>query len=132
MLTSSTIKKYEKYSVAELLKKCQTVFNAWIRFRDKDLGCISCGAWSNPQAGHYLSQGHHSALRFNENNVNRQCLKCNNFLHGNLINYRIGLVKKIGEARVQSLEDYPKAAHKWNRFDLILKIEDYKTRLKGK
>lgn len=120
------IQKYSKYSVPQLLKKAQIVFNKWIRERDKDLGCISCGSWSNPQAGHYLSQGHHSALRFNEFNVNRQCLRCNSFLHGNLINYRIGLVKKIGEDKVNELETYSKSAHRWDRFTLISLITKYK------
>ena len=129
-MDSNTIQRYSKYSLAELKTKAQKVFNAWIRKRDEGLPCISCGSGTPTQACHYLSQGHHSALRYNEDNTHLGCIKCNLFLHGNLINYRKGLVKKIGEARVQSLEDYPKTAHKWNRFDLIIKIEDYKTRLK--
>lgn len=129
-MDAKDIQKYNKFTVPQLLKKCQIVFNKWIRERDKDLPCISCQNGRVEQAGHFLSQGHHSILRFNENNTNGQCVRCNHFLSGNLINYRKGLVKKIGEARVQSLEDYPKKAHKWNRFELIEKLEDYKARLK--
>ena len=125
-MTSGTIKKYDKYSVAELKKKAQVVFNKWIRERDKEETCISCGSWSSPQCGHYMSQGHHSALRFNEDNCSRQCLRCNNYLHGNLINYRIGLVKKIGEDRVRQLEETPKKAFNWDRFSLVNVIEKYK------
>ena len=125
-MTSETIKKYSKYSVAELKKKAQVVFNKWIRERDKYETCISCGSCSSPQCGHYLSQGHHSSLRYNEYNCNRQCLRCNNFLHGNLINYRIGLIKKIGEDRVRQLEETPKKAYNWDRFSLINIIEKYK------
>ena len=132
MLTSSTIKKYEKYSVAQLLKKCQTVFNKFIRERDKDLPCISCGTGIGANAGHYLSQGHHSALRFNEVNTNGQCIRCNLFLSGHLIGYRKGLIKRYGEAKVLELEAMPKTAYKWDKYTLILKIEDYKERLKGK
>lgn len=125
-MDAKAIQKYSKYSVPQLLKKCQIVFNRFIRERDKDETCISCGGWASPQAGHYMSAGHHSALRFHEDNVNRQCLRCNNFLHGNLINYRKGLVKKIGEERVKYLEDFPKKAFKWDRFSIIEKIEKYK------
>ncbi len=45
----------------KLLKKAQDKFNAHIRERDKELGCISCGN-EVQQAGHYFSQGQHSAL----------------------------------------------------------------------
>lgn len=127
---ANTLRKYDKYPVAELKKKAQVVFNKFIRLRDKDLPCISCGSWSTPQAGHYMSAGHHSALRFNEDNTSRQCIKCNNFLSGNLINYRKGLVKKIGLERVEFLETYPKKAYIWDRFSLIEIIEKYKEKIK--
>lgn len=87
-----------------LLKKAQDVFNAFIRNRDRDKGCISCGG-EVQQAGHYFSQGHHSSLRFNEMNVHGQCIKCNCYLHGNLINYRKGLIRRYGEIAVNKLEE---------------------------
>lgn len=124
-MTASEIKKFEKYSVPQLLKKCQTVFNKFIRNRDAGQPCISCGSGTPNHAGHYLSQGHHSSLRFDENNTNLQCVRCNVFLHGNLINYRIGLIKKIGEEEVMKLEIMPKKAFKWDRFTLIEKILFY-------
>jgi len=108
-----------------LLKKAQIIFNKWIRERDKDNGCISCGA-EVQHAGHYYSQGHHSALRFNEMNVNGQCLRCNNFLHGNLINYRKGLVRKHGEDKVLMLESGVNKVKKWSRVELLAIIQLYK------
>jgi len=110
----------------KLLAKAQTVFNKWIRERDDSLGCISC---SSPveHAGHYYSAGHYSALRFFEYNVNGQCLRCNNFLHGNLINYRKGLVKRYGEGTVIVLETQAdlRKSTKWSRTELELIIEKY-------
>jgi len=108
-----------------LLKKAQDVFNKWVRTRDKDFGCISCGA-AIDHAGHYLSQGHHSALRYNEMNVNGQCLRCNTFLHGNVINYRKGLVKKYGEEKVLMLESNRAHTKKWSRFELEAIVNEYK------
>ena len=125
-MDSKTIQKYSKYSVAELRKKAQKVFNAWIRKRDEGLPCISCGSGTPTQACHYLSQGHHSALRYSEDNVHLGCIRCNLFLHGNLINYRKGLVKKIGEDKVIALENTPRQAYKWDKFSLIAIIEKYK------
>lgn len=99
-----------------LLKRAQIVFNAFIRTRDQDKGCISCSG-EVQQAGHYLSQGHHSGLRFNEVNTNGQCVRCNCFLHGNLINYRQGLIKRYGEEKVLLLERSI-SFKKWSRFEL--------------
>lgn len=125
-LSVSIIQKYAKLSTVKLKQKAQTVFNKWIRERDKELPCISCQTGTPTQAGHYLSQGHHSALRYNEYNTNAQCVRCNMFLSGNLINYRKNLVKKIGEDKVVELENTSRKAYSWDRFTLIDLIEKYK------
>jgi len=111
----------------KLLAKAQIVFNRWIRFRDKDKGCISCGSQIT-EAGHYYSQGHHSALRFNEVNVNSQCTRCNKWMHGNLINYRHGLVKRYSQTEIDLLDSVGtrNAAKKWSRVELEIIIEKYK------
>lgn len=108
-----------------LLKKAQIVFNKWIRCRDADKGCISCGR-EVTEAGHYLSQGHHSAFRFSEFNTNGQCTRCNCFLHGNLINYRKGLAKRYGEEKVLMLENSGNKIKKWSKFELDWIIINYK------
>lgn len=108
-----------------LLKKAQKIFNAWVRARDKDKRCVSCGA-EVQQAGHYLSQGHHSKVRFNEVNTNGQCIRCNCFLHGNLIEYRKGLIKRYGEQKVLFLESTGKGVKKWSRVELEAIIQTYK------
>jgi hypothetical protein len=36
--------------------------------------------------------------------VHRQCAQCNTHLSGNLINYRLGLIERIGAGRVLELE----------------------------
>lgn len=108
-----------------LLKKAQKIFNAWIRERDKSKGCISCGA-PVTEAGHFYSQGHHSALRFNEMNTNGQCTRCNCFLHGNLLNYRNGMIKKYGEEKLILLESQSRTPKKWSRSELESIIQHYK------
>ncbi len=117
------------HSIPKLTKKAQTVFNAFIRKRDQNKGCISCGAPVS-EAGHYLSAGHYSALRFNEMNTNGQCTRCNCFLSGNLIHYRQGLVKRYGEAKVLMLENSVaiRSVKKWSRFELEAIIEMYKSK----
>lgn len=90
------------------LKELQTAFNAWVRARDAGLPCISCGRHHQGQlhAGHYRSVGSEPSLRFEPDNCHLQCAPCNTHLSGNLIPYRVSLVKKIGLARVEWLEGH--------------------------
>lgn len=89
------------------LKEAQTVFNAWIRERDKDLPCISCGRYHTGafDAGHYRSVGAAGHLRFSEDNCWKQCVPCNQHKAGNVVEYRIRLVVRIGIERVEALEN---------------------------
>ena len=93
-------------SRSDWLKDTQVVFNKYIRLRDQDDGCISCGSKSAYayHAGHYRSIGSAGHLRFNEQNCHRQCSACNTHLSGNLIRYRLGLIRKIGIHAVETLE----------------------------
>lgn len=87
--------------------KCaQQAFNAFIRYNDRNDPCISCGRHHNGQyhAGHYRSVGAHPELRFEELNCHKQCAPCNNYLSGNIADYRINLIKKIGLDKVEWLE----------------------------
>ena len=118
------VSKKKELSLPKLTAKAQTTFNSWIRLRDKDKGCISCGGEVH-HAGHYLSAGHHGHLRFSEVNTNGQCVRCNLHLSGNAIFYRQGLVKKYGEQRVLLLESQAHKTKKWTRVELEAIIQHY-------
>ena len=100
-------KKQELKSRRDWLNEAQTAFNAYIRERDKDLPCVSCGRHHQGQyhAGHYRSVAAASQLRYNEDNVHKQCQPCNTHKSGNAIEYRINLIKRIGIERVEWLEN---------------------------
>ena len=123
------IQKYAKYSVPQLKDKATLYFNRYIRKRDADKPCISCGNVSE-QAGHFYSGGHYSGLKFSEDNVHGQCKRCNYFLSGNLNEYRKNLIQRIGIERVEKLDEiastYKRIGWKWDRFNLIEIIEKYK------
>jgi len=86
--------------------QAQKAFNAYIRQRDDKEPCISCQRHHGGQyhAGHYRTVGAAKQLRFNEDNCHKQCAPCNNHLSGNLTEYRINLIKKIGLEKVEALE----------------------------
>ena len=93
----------------QLVKKAQVAFNAYIRARDMGKPCISCGKplGSEPNsydAGHWRSVGSAPHMRFVEDNVHGQCKHCNNYLAGNAVEYRKGLIDRIGLHRVEQIE----------------------------
>ena len=128
-MEAKTIQKYSKISIPSLIKLATVHFNKFIRLRDQNKGCVSCGA-NVQHAGHFYSGGHYSALRFLEPNVHGQCLRCNNFLHGNLNEYRRNITSRIGVEGLDKLDWqadlYKKTPFKWNRHSLIFIIEKYK------
>ena len=108
--------------------EAQTTFNAFIRMRDSHLTCISCDQHrTSVHAGHYVSVGASSYLRYSELNVNKQCAACNVSLRGNIINYRKGLIKKIGLKEVDALENAPRLK-KWS----VDELKDIKQRYAAK
>lgn len=117
------------------LELTQGVFNAWIRWRDRDKPCISSGAMTAVQwdAGHYIPRGAAkggSLLRFDEANVQKQCSDDNNFRGGGLIpSYRVELIKRIGIAEVKRLES-TSGTKKWGIDELKSMRAMYRKRLR--
>lgn len=123
---------------AEWLKEAQIEFNAYCRARDKDLPCISCGAFMNDKglitgsridAGHYRSTGSCPELRFEPLNCHSQCVRCNRDLSGNSVNYRIGLLMRLGEEVVAFLEG-PHEPKKYTIDDLKFIKSEYQRKRK--
>ncbi len=93
---------------ADWAKELQTLVNRAVRLRDINQGCISCdkpsswhGQW---HASHFYSVGHSSNLRFNMWNIHKGCSVCNNWLSGNIDNYRPALEGKIGAEKLEWLD----------------------------
>lgn len=101
---------------AKWLAEAQEAFNRFIRARDKDKPCVSCGRHHQGQyhAGHFLSRAARPDLRFCEDQVHKQCSACNNHLSGNLVNYRQALVAMLGVARVEEIETGPRGRSDWS------------------
>jgi hypothetical protein len=105
------VRKEKLKSRSDHLREAQQAFNEYIRWRDQLAGhfCISSGKpldWSGNavDAGHYRSVGSAPHLRFDERNCHAQSKQDNRFLSGNAVDYRIGLIARIGQAAVDELE----------------------------
>ena len=121
---------------SDWIKDAQKSFNAYIRARDAGKPCICCGSplGSNSvggsyDCGHYRSIGSAPHLRFSEDNANAQKKQCNRWGAGRAVDYRIGLIQRIGLARVEALE----ADNEARKFTIerLREIRDhYRARLK--
>lgn len=107
--TREKLKAMETYP--ELVKRAQTAFNAYIRCRDAGKPCISCGkqvmtdqVGGGADCGHYRSVGSAVHMRFVEENANLQCKQCNQYKSGNHVEYRKGLIERIGLEAVERIE----------------------------
>ncbi|KQQ60135.1 ninG protein [Pseudomonas sp. Leaf127] len=105
------VRKEALKSRSDHMREAQIAFNAYIRARDQAAGypCISSGRpldWSGNQtdAGHYRSVGAAPHLRFDERNCHAQSKADNRFLSGNAVDYRVGLIARIGLEAVEALE----------------------------
>ncbi len=123
-------------TLPQLKREAQIEFNAYIRAKGRrdSLACISCGRtldWSGNavDAGHYRSVGAAPHLRYDERNAHAQCKHCNQYKSGNVVDYRIGLIKRIGIEAVEALEN-DNRTHKWTRQELIEIRATYKAKRK--
>ena len=100
-------KEFKEKDKPTLIKLAQVLVNRYVRLRDLNKPCISCGYKGGSRqihAGHYKPAGNNQQLRYNTINIHAQCSICNNHLSANLVNYRVALIKKIGLEKVEWLE----------------------------
>lgn len=128
-------------TIPQLKKEAQQAFNEYIRERDKQAGhpCICCGRpldWGHEgvrthavDAGHYRSTGSADHMRFDERNCHAQSVACNRYGAGRAVDYRIGLVARIGLDAVEALES-DQTPIKWTR-DTLRQIKTiYRAKLR--
>lgn len=106
-------------------------FSLYIRLRDKDLPCISCGEYKEHQAGHFIPTGSCSwdGLVFSELNVSGECANCNNrdkrkLKYGINLNERHQYDAK-GELEEAYAEYRASGGKNWKRTEYIEKINHY-------
>ena len=133
---NTTARKEAIKSIPKLIAEAQVELNKFIRARDAGLPCICCGKFSagavhggDFDAGHYRSRGSAGHLRFNEDNCHAQLKQCNRYGTGRAVDYRIGLIARIGVERVETLESN-NVVHKWTAFEIRQIKAEYRQKLK--
>lgn len=91
------------------MKKADKYFSEYIRLRDTGPGgfgyCITCNKKahiSELDAGHFIDRSK-KATRYNENNVNAQCITCNRFQSGRQYEHGKAIDKKYGKGTADKL-----------------------------
>ena len=125
---TKTRMKNDLKTTQDWLKEAQTIFNKYINLRDKGLPCVSCGKpiKGRVNASHFWNANNHHNVRFDEDNVHSSCITCNQFLSGNLLEYRTRLCSKIGQKRFDELEAKRHVTKKWTKDELKEIIKKYK------
>lgn len=82
--------------------KAWKVFSEYIRTRDPY--CVTCliegKKVPSQNAGHFW----HNVLDFDEENVHGQCIRCNHYYSGNLAQYSVYLLQKLGKKKFDALD----------------------------
>jgi len=111
-------------TIPQLKKFVERSCHAYIRLRDADKPCISCGGefaqrvGGSYDAGHFRSRAAADHLRYYTLNIWKQCKYCNKWKGSNREAYEAALVAKIGRDRVDAILNN-NGSIKWTREYLL-------------
>ena len=115
-----------------LIRKLDTVYSKYIRFKKEYARCISCGKIDAPErmdAGHYVSREVMN-LRYDDRNVHPQCRKCNRFKEGMKDEYALALIKLYGPDILETLNKEKYIIKKYYEAELKELIKYYAKEIK--
>lgn len=123
----------KKKTVKQHKDRIDRVFHEWIRRRDVDnntgMGiCVTCKkklAYKGSNAGHFRGR-QHMATRWDERNVNLQCVPCNNWGGGEAYLYSLHL----GEELSNELLRLSRTVKKFTDSEYLELYDYYNTKLK--
>jgi len=103
----------KKKSIKSARNDAISAFHQYVKYRDADFDgvcvCCTCGRAYRyddraMNAGHFRPAGSFENTRFNEQNVNAQCVRCNNWGGGMTYEYSRWLEGKHGKGTSANLE----------------------------
>tara|TARA_X000001382_G_C3157295_1_gene174993 strand:- start:323 stop:715 length:393 start_codon:yes stop_codon:yes gene_type:complete len=122
-------------TISKLKKELDKWFSLFIRLRNasKDgiVECWTCGKtahYKKMHAGHFMSRKHH-ATRWNEENVQVQCPKCNLFGQGEQYTFGKLIDVRIGEGKSEELQELSRTTVKYMRHEYEDMIKHYKEKV---
>lgn len=120
----------KKPTKSKLIKKLDIVFSEYIRKRYSKKGistCVTCGKkdeWKRMQAGHFISRTKYTT-RWNEDNVQVQCVACNRYRQGEQFKFSLFL----GYERSVELLEESELNKKFSYADIERLISHYESEI---
>tara|TARA_R100000734_G_C3311496_1_gene102391 strand:- start:41 stop:454 length:414 start_codon:yes stop_codon:yes gene_type:complete len=119
-------------SISKLKKELDKWFSLYIRLREATVEgisqCFTCGKidhYKKLQCGHFQSRRHH-ATRWNEQNCQVQCVKCNMFGQGEQWKFGLNINAKYGDGTANELKILSTSTVKISRVEYEHNIRYYK------
>jgi hypothetical protein len=88
-------------------RRAWSALSLYVRLSNADTNgnvkCFTCDAvvpYKEAQAGHFI---HGDNMDFVKYNINPQCVRCNKYLSGNLIEYSLRMIRLYGQEVVEDL-----------------------------
>jgi 5-methylcytosine-specific restriction endonuclease McrA len=122
---SKTPKKQKKPTITKLKKEADKWFSKYVRLRDGGV-CITCGDDKGQmQCGHFMSR-RYNATRYEEENCNAQCYRCNVLFYGEQYKYAKEIDLKYGDGTAKKLSEMAAQSHPFTIEELEQVIADSK------
>ncbi len=122
-------------SIKSLKRRADRLFSLFIRKRFADaygrVSCVTCQArlhWKKANAGHFIKR-QFVATRYDARNCHVQCVHCNLYRGGELIEYNAFMLRTYGQQTIDELrqlktmtvnrgrEFYNEVIHAWERWE---------------
>ena len=122
-------------TLSKLKKELHKWFSLYIRLRNASVDgitkCFTCDKiahYKKMHAGHFMSRKHH-ATRWNEENVQVQCPKCNLFGQGEQYTFGKLLDIRVGDGTSEELQELSRTTVKYMRHEYDEMIKFYKEKV---
>ena len=128
------MKRRKNATLKSTKKRADKVFSEYIRKRDTIRAkpiCATCNEFidfKTSDAGHFIARNY-AATRFDEQNVNAQCRRCNRFQSGRQYEHGRYIDKLYGQGTAEKLLIKSKMLCKRTIFDYEQIIEQYKKKI---
>ena len=121
---------------AKVIERLDKVFSEFIRRRYADdrgfVRCYTCGAekhWKEVHAGHFMSRSKY-ATRWNETNVQVQCVSCNIFKAGEQYKFGVHLDEEHGEGTAEEMMYLANQSGKFTIMELRDMVKEFQQKLR--
>lgn len=126
-----------KPKLSTVKKRLWKVVSRYIRTKYADhrgmITCVTCGTvkpFAEMQAGHFIPKKRGNSIYFVEENIHPQCVRCNNYESGNLVEYTRYMIDMYGIEKVDELRALSNTTVKFTVTDLLDMEADFKEKLK--